>query len=223
VIEVVDLCKSYQSGRRTLTALENISFKVAQGESFVVAGKSGSGKTTLLNCIGGLERPDRGTILCDGLEINHLSRSALSRFQRERIGFVFQRGNLLSFLTVRENLSFPLALNGVNGKQREMRIEALLESIGLPELGAALPGELSGGETQRVAFARAIAHRPTLLLADEPTASLDSATGRRLIGLMFSLCRQQQCTLVTASHDPEVIRTAERQFQLKDGRKDTDS
>jgi len=220
VIEVVDLHKRYQSGRRMVTALEGLSFSVQTGESYIIAGKSGSGKTTLLNCVGGLEKPDQGLIRCDGTDIHRLSRRALARFQRERVGFVFQSGNLLSYLTVRENLAFPLALNGVNGLQRKKRIQELLESVELPGLGSALPSELSGGETQRVAFARAIAHNPAILLADEPTASLDSATGRRLIGLMVSLSRQQQCTLVAASHDPEVIRMADHRFQLKDGRKE---
>jgi len=221
VIEVVDLHKRYQSGRRMVTALEGISFAVQTGESYIIAGKSGSGKTTLLNCVGGLEKPDQGQVRCDGTDIHRLSRRALARFQRERVGFVFQSGNLLSYLTVRENLAFPLALKGINGLRRKKRIQELLERIELPRLGSALPSELSGGETQRVAFARAIAHNPAILLADEPTASLDSITGRRLIGLMVSLSRQQQCTLVAASHDPEVIRMADHRFQLKDGRKET--
>lgn len=221
MIDVVDLCKTFHSGRGTVSALEGITFEVQKGESFIIAGKSGSGKTTLLNCIGGLEKPDRGTIRCAGIDINRLSRKALSRFQRERIGFVFQSGSLLSYLTVRENLAFPLALNGVEGMRTKKRVKELLEIIELPELGSALPHELSGGETQRVAFARAIAHTPDILLADEPTASLDTATGRRLIRLMVSLSRQQHCTLVIASHDLEVIRMADQRFHLKDGRKET--
>ncbi len=220
MIDVVDLSKTYQSGRGAVSALEGITLEVQKGESFIIAGKSGSGKTTLLNCIGGLEKPDRGTIRCAGVDINRLSRKALSQFQRQRIGFVFQSGSLLSYLTVRENLAFPLALNGFGRKRSEKRVEELLEIIELPELGSELPHELSGGETQRVAFARAIAHTPGILLADEPTASLDTATGQRLIRLMVSLSRRQQCTLVIASHDPEVIRMADQRFHLKDGRKE---
>ena len=221
MIDVVELCKTYHSGRRTVSALESITFGVQKGESFIIVGKSGSGKTTLLNCIGGLEKPDRGTVRCAGFDINRLSRKELSRFRRERIGFVFQSGNLLSYLTVRENLVFPLALNGVNRIQTQKRVKELLEIIELPELGSALPHELSGGETQRVAFARAIAHTPNILLADEPTASLDTATGQRLVRLMVSLSRRQHCTLVIASHDPEVIHMADHRFKLKDGRKET--
>jgi putative ABC transport system ATP-binding protein len=221
VIAVVDLCKTFHSGRGTVRALENITLEVQKGESFIIAGKSGSGKTTLLNCIGGLEKPERGTVRCAGVDINRLSRKALSHFQRKRIGFVFQSGSLLSYLTVRENLAFPLALNGVGRKQRQKRVAELLDIIELPQLGSALPHELSGGETQRVAFARAIAHAPDILLGDEPTASLDTATGRRLIRLMVSLSRRQHCTLVIASHDPEVIQMADRRLHLKDGRKES--
>ena len=220
MIDVRDLCKTFTSGRGKVTALEGISFRVDRGKNFIVAGKSGSGKTTLLNCIGGLETPDRGSIRCDGTDINGLTRKALSRFQREQVGFVFQQGNLLSYLTVSENLSLPLALNGVEAVGRKKRVQELLEAIGLPDHGAALPRELSGGETQRVAFARAIAHAPRILLADEPTASLDSVSGANLIRLMVSLSRRQQCTLLVASHDPEVIQVADHRYQLKDGRKE---
>jgi putative ABC transport system ATP-binding protein len=136
------------------------------------------------------------------------------------VGFVFQFGNLISYLTVRENLAFPLALIGMSAATRERRIQELLDRIGLPDIGEALPGELSGGETQRIAFARAIAHSPAILLADEPTASLDSATGRELIRLMHSLSGEQGCTLVVTTHDPEVIAMATGQLQLKDGHKE---
>jgi putative ABC transport system ATP-binding protein len=220
MIEVIDLCKTFTSGRGNVTALEHLSFEVGMGAFFVVAGKSGSGKTTLLNCIGGLEKPDRGSIRCDGADIGALSRKSLARFQRQRLGFLFQQGNLLSYLTVGENLALPLALNGIGGRRRKARIDELLGAIGLPDLGPALPRELSGGETQRVAFARAIAHGPKLLLADEPTASLDSATGRHLIQTMAALSRSQQCTLLVASHDPEVICAADHRLALKDGRKE---
>lgn len=223
MIEVIALCKTFTSGRGQVAALDGISFDVNRGENVIIAGKSGSGKTTLLNCIGGLEKPDRGSIRSDGVDIHGLSRKGLARFQREQVGFLFQQGNLLSYLTVRENLALPLALNGIDGGRRRDRIDALLNAIDLPELGSALPHQLSGGEVQRVAFARAIAHTPRILLADEPTASLDSTTGRRLIQLMVSLGKRQHCTLLVASHDPEVIRTADHIVELKDGRKEADS
>jgi ABC-type lipoprotein export system ATPase subunit len=220
VIEVAELYKTYRSGKRTVYALKGVSFNVEMGESVAVAGKSGSGKTTLLNCIGGLETVDQGTIRCAGIDINRLSQRQLARFQRNHVGFVFQTGNLLTYLTVRENLALPLILNGTRGTKCEYRISQLLESIGLPDIGSALPPELSGGETQRVSFARAIAHAPSILLADEPTASLDSVHGKQLIRLMVSLSRQQQCTLVVATHDPEVMAMADRRFPLKDGKRE---
>jgi ABC-type lipoprotein export system ATPase subunit len=220
MIEAAGVSKTYRSGRGKVSALEDISFTVEKGACFAVAGKSGSGKTTLLNCLGGLEKPDRGRVTCAQVEVSTLSRSAVSHFQRRQVGFVFQFGNLISYLTVRENLAFPLELNGVSGAARERRIRELLDRVGLPGIGRALPGELSGGETQRIAFARAIAHSPAILLADEPTASLDSATGRELIHLMHSLSSEQGCTLVVATHDPEVIAMATGRLQLKDGRKE---
>jgi putative ABC transport system ATP-binding protein len=220
VIEVADLHKTYRSGRGTIRALKGIAFKIEKGHSLAVAGKSGSGKTTLLYCIGGLEKLDRGTILCAGIDMGHLGQRARSCFQRKQIGFVFQMGNLITYLTVRENLALPLALNGISRVNSEKRICWLLDNIGLPDIGPALPQELSGGETQRVAFARAIAHAPAILLADEPTANLDSATAMQLTQLMVSLCREQHCTLVVATHDPEVIEMADHRFPLKDGKKE---
>jgi ABC-type lipoprotein export system ATPase subunit len=220
VIQVSDISRFYRSGRGRVVALQDISFTVEMGQNFVLAGRSGSGKTTLLNCLGGLEKPDHGTILCAGSDINKLARRELSLFQRRHVGFMFQTGNLLSYLSVRENLAFPLEMNRISGAAREKRIDWLLESIGMPGIDAALPRELSGGEMQRVAFARAIAHSPAILLADEPTASLDSTNGKQLIRLMLALSREQHCTLVVATHDPEVIDMADDRLVLKDGRRE---
>jgi ABC-type lipoprotein export system ATPase subunit len=220
VIEIFGISKTYVSGRGKLTALENISFTVARGKLFVIAGKSGSGKTTLLNCVGGLEKPDCGRITCAGTDLTTLSANAVSHFQRKQVGFVFQFGNLISYLTVNQNLSFALELNGISGSARERRVQELLAGIGLSNIGEALPHELSGGETQRVAFARAIAHSPSILLVDEPTASLDSFNGRQLIHLMQRLTGDQGCTLIVATHDPEVIEIAADRLHLRDGRKE---
>jgi putative ABC transport system ATP-binding protein len=217
---VQGVCKFYRSGRGQVAALSDVSLGVAAGSALAVVGRSGSGKTTLLNCIGGLERPDAGRVVCAGTEVHALGPSALARFLRQRVGFVFQFGNLLSFLTVRENLALPLELNGVFGRRRDRRVDALLETVGLPEVGAALPRELSGGETQRVAFARAIAHGPAILLADEPTASLDSHTGARLIGSMLDWVAGPGATLVVATHDPEVVARVTVAVRLKDGRRE---
>jgi putative ABC transport system ATP-binding protein len=218
LIRVQDIGKFYQSGRRQVEALCNVSCTVEGGSALAVVGKSGSGKTTLLNCIGGLERPDRGSVTCLGQDILALSRRSLSLFQRQYLGFVFQFGNLLSYLTVYENISFPLALNGVTGKERDERVLGLLERVDLRDSQHALPGELSGGEVQRVAFARAVAHRPQILLADEPTASLDSGTARDLIQLMLEVTQEQASSLIVSTHDPVVINLAGDILHLRDGR-----
>jgi len=186
--------------------------------TLAVVGKSGSGKTTLLNCIGGLERPDRGSVTCLGQDIHALTRRALSLFQRKHLGFVFQFGNLLSYLTVYENIGFPLALNGVPRKERDSRILGLLERVGLRDSQQALPRELSGGEVQRVSFARAVAHGPQVLLADEPTASLDSDTARDLLQLMLEVVQEQASSLIVSTHDPVVIKLADDILHLRDGR-----
>jgi len=218
MIQVDGLAKTYRSGRGRVQALEEVSCVIETGSNVVVIGKSGSGKTTFLNCLGGLERPETGSVTCFGVAIHSLSETALCRFQRRNVGFVFQYGNLLSCLTVFENIAFPLTLNGIDGRKREQRVQELLERIGLAGIGAALPHELSGGEVQRVAVARALAHAPRMLLADEPTASLDSSTGRNLIKLLFELGKEQECTLVVSTHDPELIELADDSIHLKDGR-----
>ena len=218
MIQVEHVYKTFRSGRGTVRALADVSFSIRRGGILAVAGKSGSGKTTLLNVLGGLEQPDSGTVNCFGIEVDGLEGKGLSRFLREDVGFVFQHGNLLSCLTVYENIGFPLNLNGVEAGERDRRIVSLLEEIGLSEAARALPSELSGGELQRVAVARALAHRPQVLLADEPTASLDSETGRNLVDLMFRLGKEQGCTLVVSTHDPEILQLAEASLHIKDGR-----
>jgi putative ABC transport system ATP-binding protein len=200
-----------------VAALTDINCRVAAGTGLVLAGRSGSGKTTLLNCIGTLEQPDAGTITFNGVSIGDLNASQRSAFRREHIGFVFQSGNLIPWLTVRENLLMPLEMNGVSRQKSLERVSELLAMFGMAGYDTALPAELSGGEAQRVAFARAIAHTPSLVLADEPTASLDSVNGSTLIREMFSLCQSQGTTLVLATHDTDLIAMAERVLWLKDG------
>ncbi|MBW2194420.1 MAG: ABC transporter ATP-binding protein [Deltaproteobacteria bacterium] len=217
MIHVKNLSKEYSSGRGRIKALSDVSIDIEGSKTVVVIGKSGSGKTTLLNCIGGLEKPDRGSISCFGVDINALSGKNLSLFQREKVGFVFQQGNLISYLNVFDNIDFPLALNGINGKKRKGRVLELLDKIGLAGAGKALPFELSGGEIQRVSFARAIAHSPKMLLADEPTASLDSETGRNLIKLMHEVSTEHKCIMVISTHDLEITELANVIIQLRDG------
>lgn len=217
MIEVTGISKQYLSGRGHVQALSGITFQVEKGTNLALVGKSGSGKTTLMNCIGGIEKPDTGKVVIEGREIQSLSERALCLFQRQNIGFVFQQGNLLSFLTAAENIAFPLNLNVVGVRARDRRVAELLQLIGLPGIGAAMPHELSGGELQRVAVARAISHNPSLLLADEPTANLDSATGISIIQMMIALTRSQSCTLIMATHDQELIDLADRSILLRDG------
>jgi ABC-type lipoprotein export system ATPase subunit len=218
MIQLEAVTKVFRSGRGKIRALEDVSSTIAAGRFTAVVGKSGSGKSTLLNCIGGLEPPDKGTITCFGTAIYSLNARELSRFQRRELGFVFQLGNLLSYLTVAENIGFPLALNGVNGSLRSKKVDALLQRIGLPSAAKALPRELSRGEAQRVALARAIAHHPKILLADEPTASLDTATGQQAVQLMRDLGRDHQCTIIMATHDDDISAAADQVIRLKDGR-----
>ncbi len=218
MIRVQGISKEYRSGRGMVQALSNVSFAIEKNNTVAVFGKSGSGKTTLLNCLGGLEQPEKGKIICFGVEIHSLSEKALCLFQRRNMGFVFQHGNLLSYLTVYQNIAFPLSLNNFDKKTTSKRVNELLEKVGLAETGPALPYELSGGEVQRVSVARAIAHTPQILLADEPTASLDTDTGRDLVQLMFNMGREHGCTMIIATHDPEIINLADAFLPLKDGR-----
>lgn len=222
MIQLEGISKEYRSGRGRVLALSDVTFTFEKNSKVAVFGKSGSGKTTLLNCIGGLERPESGMVTCFGVDIHSLSEKALCLFQRKNLGFVFQHGNLFSYLTIFENIAFPLELNGFERKAVVKRVSELLENIGLADAGAALPYELSGGEVQRVSVARAIAHSPRVLLADEPTASLDSDTGRDLVRLMFSMGRDQGCTMIIATHDPDIIKLADARLPIQDGKIETE-
>ena len=219
MIELKGVSKEYQSGRAggRAVALNGLSFFIDDGASLAVYGKSGSGKTTLLNCIGGLERPSSGSIDCFGYSIGALGSRELSRFQRANTGFVFQQGNLLSYLTVEENIGLPLMLNGAGAHERNKRVSELLERIGLAGAGKARPAELSGGELQRAAVGRAVAHRPRLLLADEPTSHLDTSTGKALIRLIYELGRDEGTTIIFSTHDVEIIGLASMRLHLRDG------
>jgi putative ABC transport system ATP-binding protein len=198
--------------------LSDVSFKLKKGKTLTIIGKSGSGKSTLLNCLGGLDIPDYGRIKCFGVDLNSLSERKRCLFQRKKLGFIFQSGNLLSYLTVFENIVFPLILNGFKKKTREKRVADLLEMLKLDLFANAMPHELSGGQAQRVAFARAIAHFPQMLLADEPTASLDTQTGLNLIKLMYKVGIEHNCTIIVSTHDNEIIKYTDRILHLTDGK-----
>ncbi|MDX2498925.1 MAG: ABC transporter ATP-binding protein [Deltaproteobacteria bacterium] len=217
MIQLNSITKEFRSGRGYVQAIRDVSFVIKTGDAVAITGKSGSGKTTLLTCIGGLERPEDGNVISFDSDIYALSARDLSLFQRRHIGFVFQHGNLLSYLTVYENIAFPLILNGKRKPAIMKRVSELLEKIGLPDAGAAMPHELSGGEIQRVSVARAIAHLPRALLADEPTASLDTATGESLVKLLFDMGRDSGCTMILSTHDPNVSALANKVLEIRDG------
>lgn len=216
-VELNDVKKTYRTGPIEVPALRGINLQVAFGEFLAIAGPSGCGKTTLLNIIGGLDRADTGEVLVDGKNLQLLSSGELARLRLERLGFVFQAYNLLPVLTARENAEFTLLLQGVPAKQRKVRVEKLFAEIGLAGLGNRRPGELSGGQQQRVAVARAMVSEPALILADEPTANLDSVTATALLEVMEQLNRVHGTTFVYATHDPQVMERAHRLIRLRDG------
>jgi putative ABC transport system ATP-binding protein len=208
--------RSLPSGGRMLTILDNIDLDVRRGEFVAVLGPSGSGKSTLLALMAGLDRPSCGEVLLEGERIDQLSEDRLAVIRRHKMGFVFQSFQLLGNLTARENVQLPVELLGT-GDARD-RADELLGAVGLSERGHHYPSQLSGGEQQRVALARAFAPRPSLLLADEPTGNLDSATGRLVLDLLVALRAEEGSTLVLVTHDPAVAELADRRIHLRDGR-----
>ena len=217
IVEARGLEKVYRQGAIEVPALRGVDLTLHAGEFTVLAGSSGSGKTTMLNLIGALDVPTAGSLSVDGQELSKLSGKALARMRLDRIGFVFQAYNLVPVLTAYENAEYVLLLQGVPVAQRKERVMALLKSVGLDGMENRRPSELSGGQQQRVAVARAIAAQPTLVLADEPTANLDSRTGTELVEMMHDLNEQQGVTFLFSSHDPKVIKKARRVVELQDG------
>jgi putative ABC transport system ATP-binding protein len=216
-VELKDVRKTYRMGSIEVPALRGISLQVARGEFLAIAGSSGCGKTTLLNIIGGLDRADSGEVLVEGEDLQRLSAAGLAGLRLRRIGFVFQAYNLLPVLTALENAEFTLLLQGMPARERKERVERLFSEIGLAGHENSRPGELSGGQQQRVAVARAMVTEPALVLADEPTANLDSTTATALLDVMEHLNRAHGTTFVYATHDPEVMARAHRLIRLHDG------
>jgi len=216
-VELKEVKKTYRSGPIEVPALRGVSIRVAAGEFLAIAGSSGSGKTTLLNIIGGLDRADSGEVLVEGKNLQLLSSGDLARLRLQRLGFVFQAYNLLPVLTALENAEFTLLLQGVPVARRKERVQKLFSEIGLAGLEDRRPGELSGGQQQRVAVARAMVTEPALILADEPTANLDSGTATALLKVMEQLNRAHGTTFVYATHDPQVMERARRLIRLHDG------
>jgi ABC-type lipoprotein export system ATPase subunit len=198
--------------------LDAVSFTVDTGERIALTGPSGSGKTTLLNCLGGVDRPDEGSIVLQGESIGALDSNALARLRRQRIGTVFQFFHLLPTLTVRENIELPLQLLHVPAAERATRVQSFVERVDLVARADALPGQLSGGEQQRVAIARALVHRPGLILADEPTGNLDSANGANILALLRELTGETGTALVLVTQSEEAAAICHRRIHLRDGR-----
>ena len=222
IVSVRGATRDYQQGEITVKALRGVDIDIDEGEFTVLMGPSGSGKTTLLNLIGGLDEPTSGTVIVDGQDLGDLSGGQRSRLRLTRLGFVFQAYNLIPVLTAYENIDFVLEMSGMPAAERHERILGTLKSVGLEGLEHRRPDQLSGGQQQRVAVARAIAGRPALVLADEPTANLDSKTGTELVELMRALNEEHGVTFVFATHDPKVMDRARRIVRLVDGQIDAD-
>jgi ABC-type lipoprotein export system ATPase subunit len=217
-IEINHLIKHYRKGQITIHAVNDLSCKFLAGSFNSVVGKSGSGKSTLLNLIGGLDKPDSGEIVIEGKNVSGFNRKQLSLYRKTTVGIVFQSFNLIHHRTARENVELALAFNGINGKLRNEKSRALLKLVGLGERLDHYPAELSGGETQRVSIARALANNPKVLLADEPTGNLDSATSHEIITLLQKLNKENALTIIMVSHDEETALTISNHLiYLKDG------
>ncbi len=218
MIRCIDVRKVYRQGESEIAALDGISLEIPKGAYAVIMGPSGSGKSTLLHLIGGLDRPTRGDLLVDGRLIGQMTDDEVTLFRRTKIGLVFQFFNLLPTLTALENVALPLVLDGVGKAEADRKAEALLEKVGLQAREHHLPEEMSGGEIQRIAVARALAFNPPLLLADEPTGNLDSKNGEAVLSLLREINKKDGCTVVMVTHSEEAASYGERRIFLKDGR-----
>jgi putative ABC transport system ATP-binding protein len=218
LLTITEVCKTYQLDKVKVPALVDINLTIRPQCFTVLSGASGSGKTTLLNLIGSLDKPDEGQIVLSEKSLGDLSDDDCSDFRLRHIGFIFQNFNLLPVLTAYENVEYPLILSQAPAGARKKRVQDLLEAVGLTQHAMHLPGQLSGGQRQRVAIARALATAPLLVLADEPTANLDSQTGDSIIALMRSMQREYKASFVFSSHDPRVLAEADDAVFIKDGR-----
>lgn len=218
VIETINLNKIYDESKVPVHALKNINFVIEKGEFIAIVGPSGSGKTTLLNMIGGLDKPTSGKVLINNIDITTLKTEKMIDFRLRNIGFVFQAYNLIPVLTAKENVEFIMLLQGVDKKEREKRAIELLKRVGLEDKIDIRPNELSGGQQQRVAVARALASKPSFVLADEPTANLDSESADSLLNLMEELNNSFGMTFIFSTHDTRVIKRAKRIITLEDGK-----
>ena len=224
VLKIEGLSKIFGSGRLEVRALEDINLSVSAGDLVALMGPSGSGKTTLLLCVSLILEPTRGTIVFDNVPIYQNGWTGggvdIRRLRREKMGFIFQSHNLIPFLTARQNVLFPLDLVGVKGPEAQARVTELLDSMEIAERADYLPALLSGGEQQRVAIARALANRPKLILADEPTASLDTERGKKVMGMLKKIAQENQTAVITVTHDARMVEGFGYVYHLKDGRMD---
>jgi putative ABC transport system ATP-binding protein len=218
IVECIDVRKTYQQGNVKISALENVSLAIEKGAFVALAGPSGSGKTTLLNIIGGLDRPDSGKITVDNRALENLSQSRLAELRLHKIGFVFQAYNLIPVLSAVENVEYVMLLQGVPADTRREKARLILDDVGLAAKYDRRPAELSGGQQQRVAVARAIVSDPAIVLADEPTANLDSKTGQQLLEMMLQMNQQKKITFIFSTHDQMVMNYARRLVLIHDGR-----
>jgi putative ABC transport system ATP-binding protein len=218
VIDAHNISKIYNPGTIPVYAVNNVHLHLTEGEFTALVGPSGSGKTTLLNLIGGLDKPDTGNIIINNTDITKLSSAELVKFRLRNIGFVFQSYNLIPVLTAKENAEFIMMLQNRPKEERQLRVKQLFGEIGLDGLEGRRPSGLSGGQQQRVAIARALASKPAFILADEPTANLDSASAAKLLDVMYALNQEEQMTFVFSTHDQRVIERAKRVITLVDGR-----
>jgi len=218
IVECIGVNKTYRQGEIQVHALRNVSLTIEKGEFTAVAGPSGSGKTTLLNLVGGLDASDAGSIVVDGNAFDQMSQSRLANLRLHKIGFVFQAYNLIPVLSAAENVEFVMMLQGVDARERQQRAKAILDDVGLAGKYDRRPAELSGGQQQRVAVARAIVSNPSIVLADEPTANLDSETGNGLLEMMEKMNEEKKVTFIFSTHDKMVMDYARRLILLRDGR-----
>jgi putative ABC transport system ATP-binding protein len=223
IVKLEGVTKVYQDGKVAVSALQGVDLELQKAEFVAVAGPSGSGKTTLLNIIGGLDKPTTGNVFLEEKPLSAMSRGELSRLRLHRIGFIFQSYNLVPVLTAYENAEFVLLLQKRPAGERKKRVVNLLEEVGLAGLENRFPREMSGGQQQRVAIARSIAPEPALVLADEPTANVDSHTAAELLDLMEKLNQENEVTFLFSTHDPAVMERARRLIRLKDGRVEKDT
>jgi putative ABC transport system ATP-binding protein len=222
ILEARAVTKTYETRGVETKALAGVDLTIEKGEFSVLAGPSGSGKTTLLNLLGALDEPSSGEVMLDGQNLSELSPQELADLRLHKLGFVFQAYNLIPVFSARENIEFVMQLQGVSAEDRRKRADELLVEVGLADLANKRPLEMSGGQQQRVAVARAIASRPRIVLADEPTANLDSTTAKQLLELMERLNRDHEITFLFSTHDPRVMERARRIIHLCDGRIESD-